>query len=352
MVKASQRKRKRIREEKIRQLQGQSPTNINIDINTICNTTETKHRDILSSGETTERGNTSPVAAMHRTSLDSSKNQSIDLTLETDNTTTPDNDKKPNIEFITPSKIMGTMDQEDRASLRTLLDSDDKTCMVWATNIAAVHGAQLLSEFDTKLEEGRDWLHPGCNKNGIGGRTWVAFIHNARGDTSTTKVQDIKRRPRNMQYRVSTPKPKNGMKWRSDNTCIINITKFATESRRKHVEETIKYKKDGATVPSRGYPENAILGLVLFDGVLNTEELQDPMYNTHLRKCFDYHWKVRAKIVFGKVIPNIHYRVWGTGLIGHCEPLLTGYTSRSDATLKAQLIQRLPGLLESPNSSE
>ena len=166
MVKASQRKRRRIREEKIRQLQGQSPTNINIDINTICNTTETKHRDILSSGETTERGNTSPVAAMHRTSLDSSKNHSIDLTLETDNTTTPDNDKQPNIEFITPSKIMGTMDQEDRASLRTLLDSDDKTCKLWATNIAAVHGAQLLSEVDTKLEEGRDWLHPGCNKSG------------------------------------------------------------------------------------------------------------------------------------------------------------------------------------------
>ena len=104
-------------------------------------------------------------------------------------------------------------------------------------------------------------------------------------------------------------------------------------------------------VLSGGWPAQAILGFVLFDGDVGPVELLSDERYRHRSfaagtKPFKHHWKLRALIKFGAPITNVWYETDGMGNTGHLEPVFGGFKLLPglSLTLRQEVVRRLPGL--------
>jgi hypothetical protein len=255
-------------------------------------------------------------------------------------------------ELITPASITGRLGSLDLCNLDLGLATTrapDAAGVIWATNIMPIHNSQLFNihverpNVRVKRGESRGFNHPNSTGGAGGGCSWLAMVSNGRGNTSTTKVADTKRRPRNQQYEASTSRPSAGRLHRSNDPAVLAKSTFSCASRRAHVREEQQYSVDGAGRPGGGYPSNAILGLILFDGDYTAEAMRDNELSKHMRPGYTHNWCARAVIEFGSPIMGVRYRVPGSGLVGRCEPLFLGFVCDNGCCLRSEIQRRLPG---------
>ena len=223
--------------------------------------------------------------------------------------------------------------------------------VLWGLHIEAVHGAAIFN--GDKNEEGRNWRHKNCKVDGSGGRTWVALVSIQHMLFPTSLVASTKRRPRQyiLDAKMKLPTHPQGKLWRADKKCVKERETTLLQSSVKHVNAVRRYKENGACRPPGGWPAQAILGLVLFDGDVGPVELLSDERYRHRSfsagtKPFKHHWKLRALVKFGTPISNVRYKTDGMGNTGNLETLFGGFKLLPglSLSLRQEVLRRLPGL--------
>ena len=110
----------------------------------------------------------------------------------------------------------------------------------------------------------------------------MAFVSNKRPVNDTSLVACTLRRPRNYQYDLP-PALVGTSKLRADLPYVVenSTSKYATTAVAKHIKARDAYTSGEAARPGEGFPGSAIIGLVLFDGLVPKEMLKTEMYKHH-----------------------------------------------------------------------